>query len=74
MNCIFLCHICKIEDIQTVKTVPCSVVSGQWSVVSGQWSVVKEYFSSLFPVPCSLFPVPCSLFPCHNDNFSPQPT
>ncbi|MFM6621669.1 MAG: hypothetical protein ACKPHZ_01615 [Dolichospermum sp.] len=44
MNCIFLCHICKIEDIQTVKTVPCSVVSGQWSVVC-----CKRIF--LFPVP-----------------------
>ncbi|MFN9402459.1 MAG: hypothetical protein ACK57T_22340 [Dolichospermum sp.] len=25
MNCIFLCRIWKIEDIQTVKTVPCSL-------------------------------------------------
>ncbi|MFM6088767.1 MAG: hypothetical protein ACKPCG_14710 [Dolichospermum sp.] len=63
MNCIFLCHICKIEDIQTVKTVPCSVVSGQGSVVSGQWSVVKEYFSSLFPVKSSQLRVKSSLFP-----------
>ncbi|MFO5439053.1 MAG: hypothetical protein ACLBM4_10365 [Dolichospermum sp.] len=26
MNCIFLCRIWKIEDIQTVKTVPCSLL------------------------------------------------
>ncbi|MFO5437744.1 MAG: hypothetical protein ACLBM4_03485 [Dolichospermum sp.] len=25
MNCIFLCRIWKIENIQTVKTVPCSL-------------------------------------------------
>ncbi|MFM6279638.1 MAG: hypothetical protein ACKN9K_14980, partial [Dolichospermum sp.] len=42
MNCIFLCRIWKIENIQTVKTVLCSLFS---------------VLCSLFPVPCSLFPV-----------------
>ncbi|MFM6579189.1 MAG: hypothetical protein ACKPIX_06370 [Dolichospermum sp.] len=39
MNCIFLCRIWKIENIQTVKTVLCSLFSVP---------------CSLFPVPCSL--------------------
>ncbi|MFN9403258.1 MAG: hypothetical protein ACK57T_26535 [Dolichospermum sp.] len=43
MNCIFLCRIWKTEDIQTVKTFPCSLFPVP---------------CSLFPVPCPLFPVP----------------
>ncbi|MEY2912609.1 MAG: hypothetical protein RLZZ184_1918 [Cyanobacteriota bacterium] len=30
MNCIFLCRIWKIENIQTVKTVPCSQLRVPW--------------------------------------------
>ncbi|MFN9401651.1 MAG: hypothetical protein ACK57T_18175 [Dolichospermum sp.] len=40
-KCIFICWIWKIEDIQTVKTVSCSLFPVP---------------CSLFPVPCSLFP------------------
>ncbi|MFN7348376.1 MAG: hypothetical protein ACK5S7_05415 [Dolichospermum sp.] len=51
MNCIFLCRIWKIENIQTVKTVPCSLFPVPCSLPSQTtFSASPKYLINLFSV------------------------
>jgi len=58
MNCIFLCRIWKIQNIQTVKTIPCFLFPVSYSLFPIPCPLFPVTYS-LFPIPCPLFPVPC---------------